>query len=146
MLRWTLLLFLLFCAGTAFSQKLLTYNDKFFIYTLTVDSTLSGDSVNYFCSVKSISIRRGQDQRQIQIIYPTENYPSCTLPKEQIFIVEDVNFDGYNDIRLLQFLPAAPNLPYYYWLYNPAKQNFQPQKDLEEITSPTFDPIEKLIY
>ena len=56
------------------------------------------------------------------------------------------NFDGYNDIRLLQFLPAAPNLPYYYWTYNPTTQKFQRQKALEEITSPDFDPKKKLIY
>jgi hypothetical protein len=77
---------------------------------------------------------------------PEENYPSCGLPKDQVFIVEDMNFDGYADIRLLQFLPAAPNLPYYYWTYDPTTQRFQRQKALEEITSPEFDSKKKLIY
>lgn len=146
MLNWILLLHLLFSAGKTFSQKKLTYRDKFFIYTLTVDSTISADNVNCFCTVRSISIHRRKDNRQIQVIHPMDNSPSCTLPEEQIFIVEDVNFDGNNDIRLLQFLPAASNLPYYYWIYNPKKQLFQRQSSLEDITSPEFDLKKKLIY
>lgn len=131
---------------TAFCQTKLTYSDNIFSFTLLVDSTLTGDSVNYDCVVKSITVTRLKDKKQLQTIIPDENYPSCTLPKDQIFIIEDINFDGYNDIRLLQFLPAAPNLPYYYWTFNSKTQKFQRQKALEEITSPDFDPKKKLIY
>jgi hypothetical protein len=144
--KWTLFSILIFNSIVSVSQAKLKYADKTFLFTLLADSTLTGDSVNYDCVVKSIVVTRLKDGKQIQTIIPGENYPRCGLPQDQIFIVEDINFDGYNDIRLLQFLPAAPNLPYYYWTYNPATQRFQRQKALEEITSPDFDPKKKLIY
>lgn len=146
MRKWIVLLIFIFNAALAGSQTQLAYSEKTFSFVLLVDSTLTADSVNYDCVVKSIVVTRLNDKKQIQVIIPDENYPGCGLPKDQIFIVEDMNFDGYNDIRLLQFLPAAPNLPYYYWIYNPKTQKFQPEKALEEISSPDFDPKKKLIY
>ena len=146
MLKWVFLSISILNCIVSLSQSQLTYNDKTFSFTLLVDSSLAGDSVNYSCVVKSILITRLKDKKQIQTIVPEENYPSCGLPKKEVFIIEDVNFDGHNDIRLLQFLPAGPNLPYYFWSYNPSAQKFQRQKALEEITSPDFDPKKKLIY
>jgi hypothetical protein len=142
MFKWILI----FNSIVSIAQTKLTYSDKVFSFTLLVDSTLTADSVNFDCVVNSILVTRLKDKKQIQKITPDENYPNCGLPADQIFIIEDINFDGYNDIRLLQFLPAAPNLPYYYWTYNPATQKFQRQKALEEITSPDFDSEKKLIY
>jgi hypothetical protein len=146
MLKWTLFSILIFYSRVSVSQTKLTYGDKTFSFTLFIDSTLTGDSVNYDCVVKSIVVTRLKNNKQIQTILPDENHPSCGLPQNQIFIIEDINFDGYNDIRLLQFLPAAPNLPYHYWTYTPTTQRFQRQIALEEITSPKFDPKKKLIY
>jgi len=139
-------LIFVFLSIKSYSQTRVNFSDKRFSFILHIDSLLSGDSINYDCIVKSIIINRLKDRKQIQTIIPDENYPGCGLPQDQIFIIEDVNFDGYNDIRLLQFLPAAPNLPYYFWVYNPTKQKFLRQKALEEITSPEFDPEKKLIY
>src|ERR1700720_1454639 len=112
-----LVLFIFFVLSTI-AQHTITYQDKNFIYKLSIDSALSGDSVNYQCVVKSIAVIHRADNKLIQTIHPEENYPDCGLPKDQLFIIEDINFDGVNDIRLLQFLPAAPNLPYYYWIYD----------------------------
>src|SRR5689334_2824653 len=36
---------------------------------------------------------------------------------ENLSIV-DVNFDGYKDIMLMEFLPSGPNIPYLYWIFN----------------------------
>jgi len=136
-------IFISFCSV---AQKKLSYSDKDFSFTLLIDSTLTADSVNYHCVVKSIVVRRIKDDQQVQVLTPGDNFPNCDLPKDQIFIIEDVNFDGHDDIRLLQFLPAAPNLPYYFWTYNSATKKFQPDQALEEITSPEFDQKKKLIY
>jgi len=140
-----IILIFIFVKFSAAAQKTFSYQDKLFIYNLTIDSALSADSVNYDCAVKSISIIKKSDDKLVWTILPPENYFLCDLPQNQIFIVEDVNFDSINDIRLLQFLPASPNLPYYYWIYNPITKNFQRQKALEEITSPEFDHNKQII-
>lgn len=64
---------------------------------------------------------------------------------QENFIIEDMNFDGYKDIRLVQFIPAAPNIPFYYWLYDPGKGAFIRNHELDEVTSPEFDQKSKLV-
>lgn len=140
------ILILLLTYKTIIASYNLTYSDKQFSYTLTVDSVLSGDNVNYDCVVKTISVTRLPDRKLIQTITPGENYASCGLPADQLFFIEDINFDGYNDIRLLQFLPASPNLPYYFWTYNPKTLQFIQDTTLENITSPEFDQKTKTIF
>ena len=52
----------------------------------------------------------------------------------------DYNFDGYADIRTVEILPAGPNIPHLYWIYDPDKKLFV--KDpigLSQITSAEFD-------
>lgn len=139
------LLLILFIHSHASAQTTLTYHGSKYTFRLTIDRELSGDSVNYDCVVKSIAIVRRNDTTTIQTIIPDENYPSCGLPEDQIMIVEDVNFDGHEDIRLIQFLPAAPNVPYYYWVFNPSRQTFVRDTSLEQITSPDIDHKQKVI-
>lgn len=82
----------------------------------------------------------------IQVITPGDNSPGCGLPPDQLFIIEDMNFDGVNDIRLVQFIPAAPKIPYYFWIYNATTNRLVRNKALEKITSPDFDRKRKLIF
>lgn len=146
MKKITVLLILLFTCKAVLAGYNLIYSDKQFSYTLTVDSILSGDNVNYDCVVRTISVTRVLDKKLVQTITPKENYNACSLPADQLFFIEDVNFDGYNDIRLLQFLPASPNLPYYFWTYNPKTLLFTQDTTLENITSPEFDQQAKTIF
>ena len=60
-------------------------------------------------------------------------------------IIEDMNFDGYKDIRIQQFLPATANVPYYYWLWDKETSKFIKNNDFEIITAPIFDSKNKLI-
>ncbi|MBZ9687442.1 hypothetical protein G9F72_014015 [Clostridium estertheticum] len=60
-------------------------------------------------------------------------------------VIEDMNFDGYKDIRIQQFLPATANVPYYYWLWDKETSKFIKNNELEKITSPVFDSESKLI-
>ena len=138
---------LFFSGAPALAQHfVLTYEHSDFLFKLSIDSTLSPDSVNYNLVVRSITIRRKSSRKVIQTIYPEDNYPPSGLPNDQLFIIEDVNFDGAPDIRLLQFEPASPNEPYYFWVYDAKTGKFKRFKALEEITSPRFDPKDKLIY
>jgi len=135
---------LVFCTHSS-AQKICKYHDKQFIYKLTLDSVLSGDSVNYQCSVRMICILKRSNHQLVQTINPPENYFFCDINKKEIFVAEDMNFDGVNDIRLIQFIPAAPNTPYYYWMYNNTTHQFQRNKAFDNITTPEFDRKQKLI-
>lgn len=54
-------------------------------------------------------------------------------------IVEDMNFDGWPDLRIARFLPAAPNVPFAAWLYDPATGKLAFNGELSQIASPRFD-------
>lgn len=124
-MRFSLILLPFLCiVNYVTAQKIFTYQDGNFIYKITIDSALSIDSVNYDCSIRSIAIIKKSDNKLIQTIFPPENSFNSDLPQDQLFTIEDVNFDGFNDFRIVQFIPAAPNIPYYYWTFNNKKKNF----------------------
>lgn len=97
----------------------------------------------------------GKGQTRIDAIEIFQTDKSATVQKipdiaakdfgKENFIIEDMNFDGYKDIRLVQFIPAAPNIPFYYWFYNPGKGAFIRNHELDEVTSPEFDQKSKLV-
>lgn len=57
----------------------------------------------------------------------------------------DMNFDGYVDLRLIEFAPAGPNVPYRNWLYEPARGRFAASPDLDELSAPTFDAVQRVV-
>lgn len=59
------------------------------------------------------------------------------------FIVEDVNFDGYADLRIMKYMPGGANVNYYYWLYDPMTAAFQSAPNFEVLISPQVDPANK---
>lgn len=61
------------------------------------------------------------------------------------FVIEDMNFDGYPDIRIQEDTPAAPNIPYYCWLWDVNSSQYVRNYDLEMITSPEFDSEKQMI-
>lgn len=50
----------------------------------------------------------------------------------------DMNFDGHADLRLIEFRPAGPNVPYLNWLYDPAQARF--------VTSPALDALPSAVF
>ena len=143
-----LMLFIICLSFKLNAQITFNYTDKIFDYKVVVDSVLSGDSVNFDCVVKSISIFRKANKKIVQTIIVPENYTffgRLEESKKYVFVLEDVNFDGFNDFRVIQFEPANPNIPYYYWTFNYKKQIFQRDTALEEITSPDIDHKRKVI-
>lgn len=102
------------------------------------------DSKHEVFNVRKIEIRRGDEVHPFQII---ENLDTETSKSETFsgFVLKDMNFDGYNDFRLISFLPPGPNIPYLYWLYDPNQRIFRRNRDLEAITSPVIDGQKKEI-
>lgn len=55
-------------------------------------------------------------------------------------VVEDVNFDGYADVRIMEYLPGGSAAPFFYWLYEPTTGKFQRSDDFGVVKSPLVDP------
>jgi hypothetical protein len=55
--------------------------------------------------------------------------------REALVIVEDMNFDGFADIRIQAFLGAGPNIPYIVWLFNPRTNTYDHSPSLSDIPS-----------
>jgi hypothetical protein len=103
------------------AQRVIKYADKKFSYTLIKDS---------------IIIARLIDNKIIQTLIPKKQ--SNSLWNKYDFHIEDMNFDGYSDIRLINEANGI-NMKYLCWLYNPSKEIFEENKILENIISPFFD-------
>lgn len=86
----------------------------------------------------------------MQQIVPDENTQFTADPMNQStegFVLADMDFDGYVDMRLMQFLPAGPNMPYYFWIWDPESgQMVDRNQDFGHLAAPVFDPAAKRIY
>ena len=137
-----ILYFLVVPAYIISAQETRTYvgQEHFFKLTITKDSTSTD------CSVLSIDVFRNGDSMLIQKIIPRENWFYCDGGQEYLFFIEDMNFDGTEDIRMMQFLPASPNIPYYYWIFDIKENQYVADTTLEIITSPQFSKQDQSIY
>jgi uncharacterized repeat protein (TIGR01451 family) len=63
---------------------------------------------------------------------------STPLNDASSLIVGDINYDGNDDFRIVKNVPAGSNIPYLYYLYDPAARQFVYSAAYEKITSPTF--------
>ncbi|MBP2642669.1 MAG: hypothetical protein H6Q67_556 [Firmicutes bacterium] len=93
-------------------------------------------------TVRKLEIIRADKPNEVfqKIIFPrTEigEYPS-TIDSGG-FTIEDMNFDGYKDFRLQQWITTGANTPYRYWIWNQATSQFILNNELEPITSPRMD-------
>jgi len=86
---------------------------------------------------RKIIVRDSESREIIQEIFPYEyayfGYPTTRLR------VEDMNFDGYVDIGIVQFIPASPNVPYAWWVWDNEIRQFVHCTMLSTITSPVVD-------
>lgn len=85
-----------------------------------------------------IEVRRKGEVEPFQTVSGIES----SLPESFAnngFEMLDLNFDGYLDMRVVQFLPAGPNIPYQNWLWSEQLGQFVASPALDAITSPQFD-------
>lgn len=112
-----------------------------FSFTLIGEESTDGGGT---LRVKKIEIRRGAANEPIQTIDGLDTSTPQTpgvAPLETV----DMNFDGYLDIRLIEFQPAGPNTPYLNWLFDPATGRFVESRALNEIPAPEFDAAKRQI-
>lgn len=106
------------------------------------DFELIGDvSEDKMKTVVAINVVNKSDGTPFQQL---DGFEAVVQENEQV-IVEDLNFDGYADIRLLQYLPEDTNIPFFYWLYNPSTKKYERNKELEVVRSPSVDQVNEFI-
>ena len=131
-------------SNVALAQKPLTFSDSLFFYRVVLDTnTLVSDYQE--CTAKSITVLRVKDQKPVQTIKLDDDVFPCYWTEDEYFVVEDVNFDGRNDIRLLQSMGARGNTSYLFWLYDTAAKHFARDTVLETLPNPYVDAKEKKI-
>jgi hypothetical protein len=119
------------------------YKDYLHSYKVFVDTTPCAER-NYSYEVKIISVYTRDNNTLLQTIIPPHNGFWHEMNPREIFILEDMNFDGFNDIRIIQFT-GPPNISYYCWTFNNVSKQFQRDTTLEIITNPEFDQRRKII-
>jgi len=160
--RFGLTAVLLVLTNLISAQTVVSLSDGKFIYRLTVEQ-LHGTHYRHYINepaeskgkkqigftvgtVKTITIINLKDTTEKQVIIPGENetsWPWTEANKAEKFIIQDMNFDGKNDIRLLN---SADNFTYYCWVYQPATKQFVQDTVLNKLVNPQFDPNEQLVY
>lgn len=89
------------------------------------------------------AIRLYKDGALIQTL-ETESQGTCSIFTPDLV---DANFDGWPDLRLAMFLPAGPNIPSQYWLYDPTTDRFvDAPEGLQGISSAMFDQVHQVVY
>ncbi|MDR3051049.1 MAG: hypothetical protein LBU67_04945 [Oscillospiraceae bacterium] len=109
-------------------------------FTFTLDYQVRDE----VCYTSSLTVTQKDDGRVIQRITlapPTQSYDPETLD----FVLEDLNFDGYTDMRLLAVLPSGPNLPFLCWLWDAAQGQYVYDEALSAIPTPEADPAAQRI-
>ncbi len=76
---------------------------------------------------------------QTAVFQALEDFEAEVQANEQVS-VEDLNFDGVPDIRIMQFLPTDESITYFYWLYDKQEGKFIRNESLEkQVFSPSVD-------
>ncbi len=129
--------------GTWFNKD----RTKSFPFTLTEDAkpykgwifTDNAKKEEGFYVMSNIYIWNAQGQ-----LHQTLSDFQCTSDTENTIEIEDLNFDGHMDIRVLE-MSGSVNAPYIYWLYDPREDVFVRNEELAGITSPEVDVMGKEI-
>jgi hypothetical protein len=78
------------------------------------------------------------------IDYSPEAYNYTSTSGDDINFADDINFDGYKDLRVLNHL-GADNVGYDYWIFNPTLKKFEKDPLLTDILEAKFNKDEKTI-
>ena len=75
-----------------------------------------------------------------------DDFTTCPDPGTgSDIIIEDMDFDGINDFRIVAMLPPGPNIPYICFLWDKKSGKFVHAEFLDDMTSPEFNSKAKLI-
>ena len=116
-----------------FAFKLDCYEDDMQMYytkTIRISDTKTGKEIQ---TLKTNEFNDGADAQ--------------TTSRDAVeLLIEDLNFDGFADIRINSFVSAGPNNTYICWLWDTEKDQFVYNKTLSEIIALKVDPKNKWLH
>jgi LysM repeat protein len=93
--------------------------------------------------IKMIEIQKAKQSQPFQLITtdakPTITPATAETKVDIAFHVEDLNFDGYRDLRLMVEPVDTNQAKYAYWLYDPRRGRFVANEALSAISSPEVE-------
>ncbi len=93
----------------------------------------------------NIIVTEGSNTSPIQTIESSTSYDSTLTKAQNTPTVVDANFDGYQDLRVLNECGATGNCTYNFYLYDPTTHQFVRNAFLSSLGSPSFDAASKKV-
>jgi hypothetical protein len=103
--------------------------------------------IDEYTFINEIQVYLSTDSNLVQRIF-TDSLSALvqrTPESDQYFFTKDFNFDGYEDIVLLEDCGVTGNQTYGVWLYNKSKKIFETNDFFIRIDRPTLDKDKKQI-
>ena len=103
---------------------------------------------NRFVSKFDLEIRDNLSKKIIQKIplgWNIDGLASTTPINQIVSMDDDINFDGYNDLKVLTQTPASNPGIYDFYIYDPQTGRFNKDSILQNLVGPIFDPKTKTI-
>jgi hypothetical protein len=129
------------------SKKIQVSDNRFLILKFSGSLSKDTDTGGY----SKIEVH-GEDKKQLQTINIADvnsfgdDTTTCPEPGTgSDIVIEDMNFDGINDFRIIAMLPPGPNIPYICFLWDKKSGKFVHAEFLDDITSPEFDSKTKTV-
>ena len=129
------------------SKKIQVSDNRFLILKFSGSLSKDTDTGGY----SKIEVHGG-DKKQLQTINIADvnsfgdDTTTCPEPGTgSDIVIEDMNFDGINDFRIIAMLPPGPNIPYICFLWDKKSGKFVHAEFLDDITSPEFDSKTKTV-
>lgn len=152
-LRTTIPALLLLGSSWAWSQEPTSSPQPEPVFLFEMQASLVENSAPYTFQVFGDKDEQSYTAYGIQVVDPQgkifmlDQFESV-LPagsEADALVVEDVNFDGYADVRIVQYLTGGSSLPFTYWLYNPATERFERAEGFDVVKSPQVDHDKRLL-
>jgi len=121
-------------------------------FLLIIDGVFS-DNKQFLLAQKLriLDSKTGDEKQSFSLSFNGHPFEIAALPLSSELsgelVIEDLNFDGYSDFRILMDAGTAGTDVYHYWVWNNVKKQFDQSAELESLSlcNPEFDATSKTI-
>jgi hypothetical protein len=116
-----------------------TYKSRDFVLALEVVRKPSFDGASFLCAPVSVTVRREADGQEVQKLALRDIEHDCDMEPESLLVVEDMDFDGHPDFRVLNLRDARLQSTFDFFVYDAKRGRFEKDARFADLTSPVFD-------